>query len=320
MRAYAPDVFSGAFSVGPASVPAGRDAGPTEHFKLIDHGTATLLVNSMEVWIGTSGYAYPGWTGVFYPAGASSTRMLSYYVTQFPLVELNYTFYRMPTADELVKLAGRTPHGFKFIIKLHQSLSHENKLESAAAFREAVKPLQEDGRMLGLLCQYPQRFHQTPDNRGRLEALAERFAGHDLAVEFRHHSWGGAEVREWLRRLGVHLVSVDAPAIPALYPSGLVQSTPLCYVRFHSRRASSWYASDKERYDYLYTDDELRAWIDALTAKATDTKRAFVLFNNCERGQAALNARRMMALFAGEKSISLVPPFAQPGKQQPLLF
>src|SRR5688572_25807034 len=127
----------------------------------------------MQVWVGTSGYAYPDWVGGFYPPGTSSRGMLSYYTRHFPLVELNYTFYRLPGPDDLVKLAARTPSGFQFIVKLHQSLSHEHDLTHAAPFRAAVTPLHEQGRLLGLLAQYPQRFHYEPKNLDQLAGLAE---------------------------------------------------------------------------------------------------------------------------------------------------
>jgi uncharacterized protein YecE (DUF72 family) len=237
--------------------------------------------------------------------------MLPYYARQFPLVELNFTYYRPPTPSGLTRLAAKTPPGFQFLVKLHRSLSHEHDLSGAGLFREAVDALHAEGRLLGLLCQYPQRFHWTPGNLDRLAALADRFAGHTLAVEFRHASWDRPEVPAWLHRRGLHLVSVDVPPIPALYPARLVQSSRLLYVRFHSRRAESWYASDKERYDYLYTDEELREWLDAVAARSPQAERALLLFNNCYRTQAAVNARRVQELLARmAPRLTLVAPFA----------
>lgn len=276
----------------------------------------------MDIWVGTSGYAYSDWVGDFYPPGTRSSAMLSWYARRFPLVELNYTFYRMPGATELVKLSRRTPAGFQFIVKLHQSLSHERSLAEAPGFREAADALSKEGRLLGLLCQFPQRFHHEPQNLGYLESLAGHFHGHSLAVEFRHCSWVQPEVPGWLQSRGLHLVSVDAPALPALYPSGLVQSGKLLYVRFHSRRIASWHQSDKERYDYLYSDEELREWLAALVRKQDQADRALLLFNNCQRAQAAINAERFRELLGqlGE-DWNLVAPFTSPPEQgQGLLF
>lgn len=271
----------------------------------------------MQVWLGTSGYSYPDWVGGFYPEGLSAGRMFGYYVRRFPLVELNYTFYRMPGPADLDRLARQAPAGFQFLVKLHQTFSHDLDLTEAAAFRAALKPVRERGMLLGLLAQYPQRFHDEPANRQHVEELAERFAGHALAVEFRHRSWANPEVPSWLRVHGLHLVSVDAPALPGLYPTGLMQSSRLLYLRFHSRRASSWYEGDKERYDYLYSDAELLDWLTALAAAHDQADRALLLFNNCRRAQAAQNAERVRQLldrFA--PALEAVPAFGPRVEEQ----
>jgi uncharacterized protein YecE (DUF72 family) len=97
---------------------------------------------------------------------------------------------------------------------------------------------------------------------------------------------------------GLDLVAVDVPDIPALYPRGLVRSGPRIYVRFHSRKAASWYASGAERYDYDYTDAELTEWADQLMPVVEGAEQILLLFNNCAGGQAPRNARRMQALLA----------------------
>ncbi len=275
----------------------------------------------MQIWVGTSGYAYPDWVNDFYPAGTSAGRMLGAYARRFPLVELNYTFYRPPTPGGLRKQAAQTPDGFQFIVKLHQSFSHENDLSGAAAFREAVAPLQAEGRLLALLCQYPQSFYRCREHWERLQTLAERFHGLPLAVEFRHTSWAVPLVTDWLLDRGLHLVSVDVPELGVLYPRGLVHSGRLAYVRFHSRRAESWYGSDKERYDYHYSDQELAEWAQALAANQASIDRALLLFNNCQRAHAAVNAQRMMALLR-EGGMEPVEPCAVPdqGPRQGSLF
>jgi uncharacterized protein YecE (DUF72 family) len=271
----------------------------------------------MDVWIGTSGYSYPDWVGGFYPPGTPASRMLPYYATHFPLVELNFTYYRLPTASDLRRLLQRVPAGFQFTVKLHQSLSHEQDLKNVKPFRDAIEVLRQEGRLLALLCQYPQRFHHNARNLARLAALAEAFGDYTLAVEFRHSSWNHPEVPAWLNQHGLHLVSVDVPAIPALYPSGLVQCSRLIYVRFHSRRSASWYESEKERYDYLYTDDELHTWLDALASRQGLADRALLLFNNCRRAQAAENAQRIRELLNRlGPQFTVVPPFASQNVQQ----
>jgi uncharacterized protein YecE (DUF72 family) len=274
----------------------------------------------MDIWLGTSGYSYPGWVGDFYPTGTRPERMLSYYSKQFPLVELNYTFYRLPTAPMLANLADKTPDGFQFLVKLPQTISHEQGLHDLKPFREAVLQLHKREQLAGLLCQLPQSCHDTSGHRLWLRTLARGLGDLRLAVEFRHRSWSSAELPDWMEEQGLELVAVDVPDIPSLFPRRLVQAGPRVYVRMHSRRKDKWYDGDKERYDYEYSDEELGEWVDALAgADATDT--ALILFNNCYRGQAAVNARRMATLFNQRGlEFNVVQPFGEPALTQRMLF
>jgi len=274
----------------------------------------------MQVWIGTSGYSYADWVGGFYPSGQRSDLMLAYYCRHFPLVELNFTFYHPPTADMLVHMAQQTPPNFQFLVKLPQSISHEQSSRDCDGFRDAVLALKERGQLLGLLCQLPQSIHESNANRAWLKNLAGALADLHLAVEFRHRSWATPELGAWMREQGLDLVAVDAPDVPALFPSGLLYPQPRVYVRLHSRRAETWYESDKERYDYSYSDQEMEEWVGAL-AGADGTDMALFLFNNCHRSQAAVNARRMATLFGQfAPDVSLVQPFAEPPAVQGELF
>ncbi len=249
--------------------------------------------------------------------------MLSYYCRHFPLVELNFTFYRLPTPQMLAKLASQAPNGFQFLVKLPQSLSHEESDRELGAFRQAVEELRSRDRLLGLLCQLPQATHHTPEHRRWIVSLSKQLEEYRLAVEFRHRSWLHAEVPAWLRELKTDLVAVDVPNLPVLYPPGLVQSGSRIYVRFHSRNADNWYRSDKDRYDYDYEDRTLEEWIDLLRANPNPTDSVLLLFNNCQRSQAAANAKRMQELLEKiDSGMEVVQPFAKPqaGAQQRLFF
>ena len=98
----------------------------------------------MQVWIGTSGYSYPDWVGDFYPAGTRDSQMLAHYCRHFPLVELNFTFYRPPTARMLGHLADKTPPGFQFLVKLPRTLSHDEDPRDLAGFRQAAERIPAD--------------------------------------------------------------------------------------------------------------------------------------------------------------------------------
>src|SRR6266404_1110676 len=113
-------------------------------------------MDQKQIWIGTSGYSYPDWVGGFYPPGTRPGKFLAHYCRHFPLVELNFTFYRLPTVAMLTRLVEQTPDGFQFIVKLPRTLSHEESTSDIAGFRQAVDELHGRGRLLGLLCQLPQ--------------------------------------------------------------------------------------------------------------------------------------------------------------------
>lgn len=276
----------------------------------------------MDVWIGTSGYSYPDWVGGFYPAGTRPGQMLAYYARRFPLVELNFTFYRPPTAEMLAKLAGQTPPGFLFLVKLPRTISHDRGTQDVDGFRKAALELDGRGRLAGLLCQLPQSAHKDRASRAWVETVGKALGDLRLAVEFRHRSWAGPETLAWMAELGLSTVAVDAPDLPGLYPRGWVQSGPTAYVRFHSRNKANWYLSDKERYDYHYDDAALVEWLDAAAAAAAagTAERTLFLFNNCHRSQAADNARRMEQLAARRVGLNVEPAPAPPASAQRGLF
>jgi uncharacterized protein YecE (DUF72 family) len=224
--------------------------------------------------------------------------MLSYYCSQFPVVELNFTFYRLPTSEMLRRMAQQTPDGFQFVVKLPRSLSHEENPADLVPFQQAIGELHARRRLLGLLCQLPQSSRFAVTRLKWLERLAAEFGGQKLAVEFRHRSWLREDVPLWLQERQLDLVSVDVPDIPALYPRGLVRSNRRLYIRFHSRNSANWYRSDKERYDYDYSDEVLLEWVRMIGESAADADEVLLLFNNCQRGHAATNAARIRQMFS----------------------
>jgi uncharacterized protein YecE (DUF72 family) len=275
----------------------------------------------VDVWIGTSGYSYADWVGGFYPAGFRPEQMLGYYSRVFPLVELNFTFYRPPTRSVLARLAEKTPPPFQFVVKLPRSVSHEHSPRDLPGFQSAVQELKVRGQLAGLLCQLPQATHYERRSLNWLATLAGELGDMRLAVEFRHRSWARPDVYAWLAEHHLDLVAVDVPDLPGLFPRGWVQSGPLAYVRLHSRNVANWYAGEKARYDYDYSDAAQNEWIEAANANAGQTRQALFLFNNCHRSQAAVNAQRLRALLEREApGLNVVAPFADPPLVQRSLF
>jgi uncharacterized protein YecE (DUF72 family) len=273
-----------------------------------------------EIWIGTAGYSYPDWVGPFYPEGTRPERMLPFYATRFPLVELNFTFHRPPTRAMLLKLADRAPATFQFVVKVPQTISHEQRPLDLPGFRHAVEGLKERGQLAGVLAQFPPSMHCSRAACDWITTLAKELGHASLCVEFRHRSWDRPGLPAWLAEHRLTVVAVDVPALGELFPAGWRRSTALAYVRLHTRNASKWHKAGPERYDYNYTDAELEEWAEAL-ARAENLTRALVVFNNCVATQAAENAQRFRALLQRRaETFDLVPPPGIPAPRQSSLF
>ena len=172
-----------------------------------------------RILIGTSGYSYDDWVGPVYPEGTPKSEFLPFYARQFPVVELNFSYYQQPGARVLGAMVEATPDGFLFALKAHRSMTHEiteTWEKDIAAFREGIRPLIEARRLAAVLLQFPYSFGYTPESRVRLADLCARLEGLPLAVEFRKSDWMQQRVREGLRERGVALVSVDEPRLPRL--------------------------------------------------------------------------------------------------------
>jgi uncharacterized protein YecE (DUF72 family) len=242
--------------------------------------------------VGTSGYSFADWVGVggFYPLGTRRGEMFNHYVQRFSTVELNFTYYRMPAARTLAKLATTSPPGFTFWVKANQETTHRQNRAVAGEFIENLQPMRDAGKLAGLLLQFPQSFHRTVANRRYLAAALDDFEPLPRAVEFRHCSWAHPAAREGLRERGVTLVIPDVPEIPSLYHSPATATTPTGYLRLHSRNADLWYAGAVERYDYHYGREELAQIVRDWSDLDEPLEQVFAFFNNCHRGQAAENA------------------------------
>jgi uncharacterized protein YecE (DUF72 family) len=253
-----------------------------------------------KVLIGTSGFSYDDWTGPFYPAGLSREERLSHYALFFPFVELNFSYYQMPTRRGLKAMADRTQGQFLFSVKANRSLTHEPGpawKEDAAAFRDAVSALADEGRLACVLLQLPYRFHHDRENRVFLASLLDEMRPFPTAVEFRNAEWMTERVYEELAKRGAALLCVDEPALPNLPPPVSRATADFSYLRFHGRNEESWWSGDNEtRYDWDYSDEELREWLPGIRALREKSSTVYVAFNNHSKGRAVKNARRLAGL------------------------
>ena len=253
----------------------------------------------MIIRIGTSGYSFDSWRGVFYPFNLARKDRLVFYACYFNVVEINATFYQLLPPVAFQSMADKTPEGFGFIVKAHQRTTHEGRdVEVADRFQQALRPLVEAGKFEGVLAQFPWRFRNTPANRAYIQACRDRMADFPYFVEFRHRSWLSPNVKPLLERNRIGFVCVDEPQIGGMMPPVIMRTTPIGYIRLHGRNARTWWGPGP-RYHYLYSLRELKEWVEKVKALSEQTEKTFLFFNNCHVGQAVKNAQvlqRMLEL------------------------
>jgi len=256
-----------------------------------------------RILVGTSGYSFADWVGSFYPPRTPRSEMLPYYTEHFPAVEVNSTFYRTPAPRMMEQMEKKTPAGFHFLVKAPQSLTHERRVdsESIAAFRDCLEPLRIAGKLDGVLLQFPWSFKSDLKSWRLLEIARRELTAVPLFVEFRHVSWAQPETFTRLRDQALGYCVVDEPRLEGLMPPVVELTSPAGYVRFHGRNYANWWGRGHgDRYDYLYSDAELREWVGKIHDLSARAEKVYVFFNNCHAGQAARNAQLMQQLLLAE--------------------
>ncbi len=232
--------------------------------------------------VGTSGWSYPHWREVFYPKSLGSNRWLSYYAQRFPSVEINATFYRLPSEATVRNWASQAPEGFLFAVKLSRIITHRKKLrevqEPLNLFVQRVRILAN--HMGPVLVQLPPRWRR---NAPRLEAFLSSLP-RDLmvAVEFRDPSWFHPEIYDLLHRVGAAFCRHDMRDLPV--PA--VSTGPFRYIRLHGPAGP---------YAGSYSPAELERWAGEILSDPGD-EGTFIYFNNDVGGYAPINALQLMEI------------------------
>ena len=315
--------------------------------------------------IGTSGWNYPSgrgaWTGVFYPSprararsaargsrsgGGAKLDELAFYADHFDTVEVNSSFYRVPSPETTRSWARRTPPGFEFSVKLFQRFTHPAMATAsgtaaakesggswiaarAAAdvgqsdvdeFRRALDPLASSGKLGALLAQFPPSFKCEPESLGYLDWLLTAFRGCQVAVELRHRSWSDqlAATLDLLNERGAAWVQIDEPKFRySIRQNFLPNVTTFYYLRLHGRNAAAWWNHEEteDRYNYLYSRRELEPFAETATAARRLVRKLYLYMNNHFEAKAVANAvmlkQRLNEPITGEYPESFLERFPE---------
>jgi len=285
--------------------------------------------------VGVAGWDYPDWAGIVYPSrppkGFDRLALLAGF---FDAIEINVTFYRKIDPKTSTSWVDRAPNdrSFMFTAKLYQALTHattssmslpaargaarssrtrdpgdiaaEVDLPSEArAYLAGIGPLLGAGRLGAVLMQFPQAFHDRPDNRRHVARLAEILPGLPLVAEFRHRSWDDEGALAFLKELGVGFCNIDQPSLGSTLPPTEHVTSRIAYIRLHGRNARNWFSRENRmggaaaersagsaRYDYYYSMAELRPWADRARRMAKRAEEVFIIANNHYRGKGPANA------------------------------
>jgi uncharacterized protein YecE (DUF72 family) len=251
-------------------------------------------VVSATVRIGTCSWADKGLLEAWYPRGVSTAeKRLRYYAERFDVVEVDSPYYALPDPAVTERWARRTPDTFTFHVKASASMTwHEGEPtdEAFRLFRAALEPLELSGKLRGVLLQYHPRFTKSAAAKAELARAPERLAPLVPLIEFRHRSGmeepERADTLAFLEAHGLAYVSLDSPRTRAsnVSPSVAATTHPVAYVRFHGRNAATWNIRDAEsaadRFDWLYSAEELAEWVAPLARLADEAHEVYALFNN----------------------------------------
>jgi uncharacterized protein YecE (DUF72 family) len=254
-----------------------------------------------RVWIGTSGWNYPHWTGILYPETLPARKWFEEYTRHFATVELNNTFYRLPPATVFRGWCRRSPDGFIFAVKANRFITHIKKLSDPG---QALEPFAQNVRELGdklgpILFQLPPSWKWNPE---RVAAFLEHLHSHPVAknwrvaFEIRNPSWDCDEVYDLFRRYDVALCFADWPELNILGPT---TSRTFVYVRRHGPTAL---------YSSGYSDRQLSADAQRILAWSAQGLDVYVYYNNDFAGWAVLNARQLMHLLEELGCTSVLKP------------
>lgn len=268
-------------------------------------------VSPGAIRIGPAGWSYTDWGRIVYPASKPRDFHEAAYLSEFfDTIEINTSFYQPLRAEhcrEWITRVSANPR-FLFTAKLWQKFTHEQVAtdEDERAARAGFDVLRDAGKLGAILLQFPFSFHHTDENTAYLNHLLRRFADYPLVVEVRHATWNEKSFYAMLHERSVGFCNIDQPVIGRSMKPTERSTAPVGYVRLHGRRYDSWFSDDpalppSERYNYLYTEQELEPWAARVRHLASQGDTTFVITNNHFQGKGIVNALQLIRMLTGAK-------------------
>jgi uncharacterized protein YecE (DUF72 family) len=268
------------------------------------------------VRVGPAGWSYPDWAGYVYPTRRPKGFHEATYLAEFfDTIEINTSFYQPLQPDHAAQWIERVAANprFVFTAKLWQRFTHDirsttssSAKEDERAVRAGFDVLRAANKLGAVLLQFPFSFHRTAETVAYLTAILKRFADYPLVVEVRHGSWDSPETLELLRTSGVSFCNIDQPVIGRSLGPSAQTTSPVAYVRLHGRRYDTWFSDDAtipahERYNYLYSAEELAPWATRVRKVTERARETFVVANNHFQGKSVVNALQLINILKGSK-------------------
>lgn len=264
-----------------------------------------------RIRVGPAGWSYKDWEGTVYPPHGSKFDPLGYLAQFFDTIEINSPFYRIPPPTHAKSWTRRVAFNrdFKFTTKIYRGFTHENAElaeDDVKAFRNYLDPLMDAGNLGAVLLQFPWSFRNSPENRVKLVDLFEAFREYPKALEVRHATFQNDDFFAFLDEQEVAWVNVDQPLFSDSVKPADTTTGPVAYARLHGRNYEKWFAHAEswERYNYLYSPEELEPWVERIQSMAKN-KDTYVVTNNHFRGQAIVNAGELKEALGQDRD---VPP------------
>jgi uncharacterized protein YecE (DUF72 family) len=301
--------------------PRSRDASKVSKSAAGPESASSITPNSKQLLrIGPAGWAYKDWAGYVYPQPRPKNFHPATFLAQyFDTIEINTSFYHPMQADHAAQWTERVSSNprFLFTAKLWKKFTHEHDatLADEREARAGLDVLHEANKLGALLVQFPFSFHRERETVEYLSRLLKRFSAYPLVVEVRHSSWNTPATFELLREHNAGFCNIDQPIIGRSLEPSTAATAPVGYVRLHGRRYDTWFTDDPavssdERYNYLYSNEELRPWAERIRKVSKQAGTVFVITNNHYQGKGVVNALQLINILTKTK-VNVPEPLRQ---------